>query len=153
MNYLSVECHEYLRNVYVLRLWSEYLPATPNVFSERSLEREGLYSLCVVNKKVETEYRWSGLASVTHGTNRSTSNWTQTFSSRLDHLFASRISYLWFCLWSVIKFIYQFLNGITHFTVHAVPFQFCDFLWETEFTLFTEQLQAFKGKNIVFISK
>lgn len=57
MNYHSVECHKFLRDFYVLRLSSKYLPATPDVNNERTLGREGLHSLCVVNKNVESENR------------------------------------------------------------------------------------------------
>jgi len=43
---------------------------------------------------------------------------------------------------------------MTHSTVCAVPFQLYMISFEKQkCNLFTEQLQAFMGKNIVFISK
>lgn len=154
MNYLSDECSKFLRNFYVLRLGSEYPAATFEAYNERFRGTEGLHSLRVVNRKVEAQSRWNGLAGVTCGTNSNTSNRTQSSSSRLGHLSTSHISSLWFCLWLVIKFIYQFLSGMTHSTVYAVSFQLCTISFEKQkCNLFTEHLQAFIGKNIVFISK
>lgn len=154
MNYLSDECSKCLRNFYVLRLGSEYPAVTLEAYNERFWGTEGLHSLCVVNRKVEAQSRWNGLAGVTCGTNSNTSNWTQSSSSRLGHLSTTHISSLWFCLWLVIKYIYQFLSGMAHSIVYAVTFQLCMISFEKQkCNLFTEQLKAFIGKNIVFTSK